>query len=181
MVRRSVATNLLAVACLASIALAGCGSEPVRSDPEVPFDVTAPTVAPLTADQIAALLNQLRDPCSHPPAEEFSASAFALNSPQPNTEDAEWQRFLTTYGDVRVIQLAIQYGWSLLVVGYTDASGSDATNKPLSEARADAGREALVSLGYRPDSITTQGAGVGGPDASNRKVVIQFVQPEARC
>ena len=67
------------------------------------------------------------------------------------------------------------------VTGYTDTDGAPAYNQQLSVRRADAVKNALVSGGITPQSITVTGAGEGGllidtPDQTknekNRRVQI---------
>ena len=67
------------------------------------------------------------------------------------------------------------------VTGYTDTDGAPAYNQQLSVRRADAVKNALVSNGIAPQSITVTGAGEGGllidtPDQTknekNRRVQI---------
>ncbi|MGE0072831.1 MAG: OmpA family protein [Thiomonas sp.] len=56
---------------------------------------------------------------------------------------------------------------SVQVFGYTDSTGSDAINYPLSENRALTVKNFLVSRGVAPQRITTQGLGPQNPVASN--------------
>jgi outer membrane protein OmpA-like peptidoglycan-associated protein len=58
-------------------------------------------------------------------------------------------------------------GLTLEVDGYTDNVGSDEFNQKLSEERAGAVRDYLVSQGVALDSITTKGLGKTNPIASN--------------
>jgi outer membrane protein OmpA-like peptidoglycan-associated protein len=61
------------------------------------------------------------------------------------------------------------------VVGHTDASGDPALNQQLSERRAGAVRDALVSAGASADQIEARGAGAeatGAPDAASRTTSI---------
>jgi outer membrane protein OmpA-like peptidoglycan-associated protein len=58
-------------------------------------------------------------------------------------------------------------GLTLEVDGYTDNVGSDEFNQTLSEERADAVRDYLVSQGVPSSSITTKGFGKNNPIASN--------------
>jgi outer membrane protein OmpA-like peptidoglycan-associated protein len=58
-------------------------------------------------------------------------------------------------------------GLRLEVEGYTDSVGSDEFNQRLSEQRADAVREYLVSQSVTPDSITARGFGKANPVATN--------------
>jgi outer membrane protein OmpA-like peptidoglycan-associated protein len=58
-------------------------------------------------------------------------------------------------------------GLKLQVEGYTDIVGSDEYNQKLSENRADAVRDFLVTQGVQPDNITATGYGKAKPVADN--------------
>src|SRR5271163_4740232 len=58
-------------------------------------------------------------------------------------------------------------GLKLQVEGYTDSVGGDDYNQKLSENRADAVRDYLVSQGVQPDNITSTGYGKAKPVADN--------------
>ncbi len=58
-------------------------------------------------------------------------------------------------------------GLKLQIEGHTDSVGGDEYNQKLSEQRANAVREYLVTQGVSGDSITAQGFGKGSPVASN--------------
>jgi outer membrane protein OmpA-like peptidoglycan-associated protein len=58
-------------------------------------------------------------------------------------------------------------GLKLQVEGYTDSVGSDEYNQKLSENRADAVRDFLVTQGVQPDNITATGYGKAKPVADN--------------
>jgi outer membrane protein OmpA-like peptidoglycan-associated protein len=58
-------------------------------------------------------------------------------------------------------------GLKLRIEGYTDSTGSDATNLKLSEQRAGAVRLFLIQQGLTPDSVTSMGMGSADPVASN--------------
>jgi outer membrane protein OmpA-like peptidoglycan-associated protein len=58
-------------------------------------------------------------------------------------------------------------GLKLRIEGYTDSTGSDATNLKLSEQRAGAVRLFLIQQGLSPDSVTSMGMGSADPVASN--------------
>jgi outer membrane protein OmpA-like peptidoglycan-associated protein len=53
------------------------------------------------------------------------------------------------------------------VVGYTDATGSDAVNNPLSQNRAQSVQNYLIARGVHPQRIATQGMGAQNPVAPN--------------
>ena len=56
---------------------------------------------------------------------------------------------------------------TLQIVGYTDSSGGDAINVPLSRSRARSVRDELVARGVAAQRITTAGMGAADPVASN--------------
>lgn len=56
---------------------------------------------------------------------------------------------------------------AILVTGYTDNTGSDAINNPLSQARAQSVANYLVGQGVPRTKINAQGAGSSNPIASN--------------
>ena len=61
----------------------------------------------------------------------------------------------------------------VLIVGHTDATGSDAYNMALSQRRAAAARAFLISRGVPSDRIRTEGRGEAEPVASNETVAGQ--------
>lgn len=68
----------------------------------------------------------------------------------------------------RLAQFLQQYpDRTLRIEGYTDSTGSSATNLRLSEARAMAVRDALTERGVNPSRIVAQGMGEAQPIASN--------------
>ena len=58
-------------------------------------------------------------------------------------------------------------GVTLVVVGHTDSTGTDAINQPLSENRAKTVAAYLVSQGIPADSVSSEGVGSSQPVASN--------------
>lgn len=58
-------------------------------------------------------------------------------------------------------------GVTVAVVGYTDDTGGDAINGPLSVNRAKAVADALVSAGVPASEVTSRGAGAANPVADN--------------
>jgi outer membrane protein OmpA-like peptidoglycan-associated protein len=55
----------------------------------------------------------------------------------------------------------------MVVEGHTDSQGSDATNQPLSQNRATAVRDYLVSKGVSADKISSIGLGSSRPITDN--------------
>ena len=56
---------------------------------------------------------------------------------------------------------------TVTIIGHTDSTGSDAINNPLSEDRAAAARDYLVSRGVARTRIATEGRGAREPVADN--------------
>ena len=68
----------------------------------------------------------------------------------------------------RVSRVLNQYpDTSIQVAGHTDSTGSEQTNKVLSENRADNVKNALVGQGVSPNRISTIGFGESAPIADN--------------
>ncbi|MCE7903799.1 MAG: hypothetical protein DYH20_14465 [Gammaproteobacteria bacterium PRO9] len=63
--------------------------------------------------------------------------------------------------------LAERTGYTVAVVGHTDNTGSDAYNQSLSQRRADAVRDYLVSQGIPAGSLSAVGMGESEPIATN--------------
>jgi len=57
---------------------------------------------------------------------------------------------------------------NVTVDGYTDSTGSDKINQPLSQKRADAAKAYLVSKGIAEGRMTTRGFGSASPIADNK-------------
>ncbi len=63
--------------------------------------------------------------------------------------------------------LGQQPGMQVMVMGYTDSTGNDAINNPLSLARANSVRDYLAGRGVNASIIRTEGRGAHDPVASN--------------
>ena len=75
------------------------------------------------------------------------------------------------------------------IVGYTDSTGNDAINNPLSLERANSVRDYLAGRGVNPGIVRTEGRGSHNPIASNatpegrqmnRRVDIILLRPPRR-
>lgn len=60
--------------------------------------------------------------------------------------------------------------WTLSIEGHTDSVGDPASNRTLSQRRADAVRAALAERGVRPDRLETAGFGASQPRESNATI-----------
>ena len=54
------------------------------------------------------------------------------------------------------------------IEGHTDNTGSEATNEPLSQQRADAVKTALTQAGIAADRVSTKGFAAEKPTATNK-------------
>ena len=63
--------------------------------------------------------------------------------------------------------LGQQPGMQVSIVGYTDSTGNDAINNPLSLERANSVRDYLAGRGVNPGIVRTEGRGSHDPIASN--------------
>jgi len=79
----------------------------------------------------------------------------------------------------------------IIAVGYTDRIGGDAYNQSLSQKRAQAVKDYLVSKGIEPNRVYTEGKGKANPvkqcpdpsakgEVKNRKQLIDCLQPNRR-
>ncbi|MGB3427214.1 MAG: OmpA family protein, partial [Burkholderiaceae bacterium] len=79
----------------------------------------------------------------------------------------------------------------IIAVGYTDRIGSDAHNLPLSQRRAAAVKDYLVSKGVEPNRVYTEGKGPANPvkqcpdpkpkgEIRNKQQLIDCLQPNRR-
>lgn len=159
--------------------LAACANDGIdapSSNKSLPsaFEAELPQGKTLTASDIEKLLDGLNN--GQPPATTLSAAAFDRDTPVPRTKDSEWVHFLEVFGAVRT--KALDGGWSVLVEGYQQSSSKPVGthDDQLSDQRAQAAQAALVGLGYPANRVQAIGRGVGGPNPSDRKVVISFVK-----
>lgn len=68
----------------------------------------------------------------------------------------------------RVAELLKSKGFSLNLAGHTDNTGNDASNQKLSEDRAAAVKDYLISKGVDMSKVTSEGYGESRPIASNK-------------
>ncbi len=105
--------------------------------------------------------------------------SFAVGSARV---DADFKKILNTFATGLVQNPAA----TVMVVGHTDSSGSDAVNNPLSLKRANSVRDYLVSKGVAASRFETEGRGSREPlvandtkanRAKNRRVEIFVAEP----
>src|SRR5262245_17908477 len=107
-----------------------------------------------------------------------SAEATVAVKPKPTDKVTIHVNFDTNKSDIKASQEAElrkaeafvkKYGMCKIEVnGYTDSSGNDKINQPLSERRAESVKKWLIDHGAPSgDSITSQGFGASNPVASN--------------
>jgi outer membrane protein OmpA-like peptidoglycan-associated protein len=99
-----------------------------------------------------------------------NGAAILVNLPNGVTFDTDSTLIKPAFRDTldRVAQSMVQYPDSLIdVYGHTDSTGSDAYNQTLSENRARAVADYLVSRGVSSQRVRSQGYGETQPVASN--------------
>lgn len=91
-------------------------------------------------------------------AQSVPAARLHLQLAKDQTENA---KTMAAAGDERAVLVMGR------VEGHTDSQGSDATNQPLSQNRATAVRDYLVSKGVSADKISSIGMGSSRPITDN--------------
>lgn len=127
-----------------NIQVAAAPASPAPGAPGAPGGTPGPCA--VLQDDVSALL---RTPIN------FSTDGFAV---APSS-----QQLLSQVAE----KLKSCEGAKVAVTGYTDSSGNDAINVPLSGNRAKAVADYLVSQGLPADHVTSSGAGSANPIASN--------------
>jgi peptidoglycan-binding protein ArfA len=113
-----------------------------------PSPAPAPPSGPCTTLQ-RDITSLLKTPINF----DTNGNALAANSTQLVAQIASKVK---ACGDVKVV-----------VTGYTDNTGNDAINVPLSASRAKAVADALIADGVAGANVTSNGAGSANPIASN--------------
>ncbi|TWI70135.1 OOP family OmpA-OmpF porin [Pseudoduganella lurida] len=148
------------------------GPTPTPAAPPAPAPVAAPVEPPAP----------VAPPPPPPPArfEKVTMSAtelFEFNS-------AKLQGSQPKLDDVARVLNENQSLTGITITGYTDRIGSDQYNQKLSERRAAAAKEYLVSKGVAADRLTTQGKGEADPivecNDKKRADLIKCLEPNRR-
>lgn len=132
-------------------------------------------VAPTLVSESAPAQADTESPdLSSSPSEETLRVYFASGSARMETAYAR-----------RVAALASGRFASVRVTGHSDATGGEAANLRLSQARAAAVAKALSAAGMDPDRIETVAAGSGSPEcadstadclARNRRALVEVIR-----
>ena len=131
----------------------------------------------VTKQVIPAITEILQPVVEIPTITLNTGNLFELNSSKL-TSDA--QNVLNDFVTDVKAQLGTNTDYCITVTGHTDNSGTDAINQPLSERRAKAVKDALVSGGLSASNITASGVGstqcnsTSQYDKNCRKVEVQF-------
>ncbi len=148
----------------------------------------AQTTAARAQNQLASQSSELeKERTAHAAAERRAAAAMASLSELAKVKEESRGTVMTLDGSVLFVtgksellpiarekldQVAnalkeMGSGESVLIEGHTDAQGADSANLALSQARADAVREYLISRGVPQDKVRSIGRGEQQPVASN--------------
>ena len=170
--------SFILAALLVSVVTAGCATQ------EAPKPAPAPAPAPAPQPQAAPEVKPapVAKPEPKKPAlvnlasrELFEFNKATLTDEAKRRLDAEVVAKLKDVGDVRYIN----------VNGHADRLGSAQYNQQLSEKRAEAVREYLVSKGVDASKVETFGFGKttpvkSCPDHKDRKALIECLAPNRR-
>ncbi len=153
------------------VAMAGCeGGEAKAAAPVVAADTapatTAAVAAPIAVQEVssaktaeAVVVTKATEP-KYTDLRLSSGATFELGG-----------AVLSEEGKAEIIALMAKFEGenvkTVVIEGYTDASGNAAFNQQLSEKRAQAVKDELVRNGANPDKITTIGHGEANPIADN--------------
>lgn len=179
--------SLLAAASVAAFVLAGCATEPEKPAPTpAPAPAPAPKAAPAPVSKPEPAPAPVAKPAPPPAPKKpavtnisstqlFEFNKAALTSEGRSTLDSEVLAKLPDLASIRYI----------IVNGHADRLGSVQYNQKLSEERADAVREYLVSKGVEKSRIETLGFGKTLPVKScpgqmDRKALIECLAPNRR-
>lgn len=140
------------------------GAQPSMGSPDgTTNDVEAQATKVATETSLAALnaLPSGYSASSLVDALNASIIVFATGSAQISTDSLDYLR------EAAKAFKGAPAGTVIEVGGHTDASGDAATNDRLSQARAEAVREALIGYGVKPAMLTAQGYGGSRPVAGS--------------
>ncbi|MFC3148096.1 OmpA family protein [Piscinibacterium candidicorallinum] len=131
---------------------------PVATPAPAPASVAA---APAAKPAAPAAGSKMTPPAGTPVVTSPVVLSFATGSATPAMAAAQRDALRA------LAQASQQAGYSLTVTGHTDNTGDAETNKRLAQARAEAVKQRLVSLGAKADAIKVESFGADQPVADN--------------
>lgn len=172
----------LLACCLFISVGAACGAESADSQPRTTWTIAVPTVVPRTLEEALKIIGS--DPAVGPSSffvGELSAAVFEFEDDRPNTQHPEWQTLVDDLcGPNGLLAQALAAGWDVTVTGFVDStgpSGPGTFNAGLQIARAEAAAQLLSEACPVPaNRIHAAPGGVGGDDASGRKVTVTYTR-----
>ncbi len=167
-----------------AMAIAGCDPELMPKPAPAPAPAPAPTPAPAPAPAPTPAPAPKPAPAAAPAVQKITLASKALFDfdkavLRPEGRAAIDSEIIAKLPQVAKLEL-------VLVTGHTDRIGSQQYNQRLSERRADAVRDYLVSKGVPKDRIETLGMGKTQPvpgvvcNQKNLKELIACLQPNRR-
>jgi len=144
-----------------SMAIAGCDPDLVPKMAAAPTPTPAPAPAPAPAPRATPAPTPAPAPAPAPGVQKITLASKALFDfdkavLKPEGKAAIDSEIISKLAQVQRLEL-------VLVTGHTDRIGTQAYNQKLSERRADAVRDYLVSKGVPRDKIETLGMGKTQP------------------
>ena len=144
-----------------SMAIAGCDPDLVPKMAAAPTPTPAPAPAPAPAPRATPAPTPAPAPAPAPGVQKITLASKALFDfdkavLKPEGKAAIDSEIISKLSGVQRLEL-------VLVTGHTDRIGTQAYNQKLSERRADAVRDYLVSKGVARDKIETLGMGKTQP------------------
>jgi outer membrane protein OmpA-like peptidoglycan-associated protein len=150
-------------------AQAQADADRARAEAEAAEARARAAAATKSADDANAVRERLRSQLNSVLATSESARGLIVNMSDVLFDTAKYTLKPGTQISLAKVSGILQAypGLKLQVEGYTDSVGSDEYNQKLSENRADAVRDFLVTQGVQPDNITATGYGKAKPVADN--------------
>ncbi len=149
----SPTSRTIVTAAALTLILAGCSTTPKNTAPPPAPAPKAAAPAPMPAKAAA--------PAPAP------AMKYVIEGVHFDTDQSTLKTEAMATLDKAAAALQKQPGVKYEVAGYADTTGAEPYNQGLSERRAQAVQDYLVSKGVAPGQLTTKGYGEGNPAAAN--------------
>ncbi len=156
----------------AKAAQAQADAERARAEAAAALAQANAAAANKSADEANAVREKLRSQLNSVLATSESARGLIVNMSDVLFDTGKYTLKPNTQISLAKVSGILQAypGLKLQVEGYTDSTGSEQFNQKLSENRADAVRDFLVTQGVQPDNISATGYGQAKPVADNATV-----------